>query len=232
MIPIVSIFNLISALFFGFVSLKIYLSYKKNKEEKLRNFLKTFIFLSALLFLIASPGLVFKDLKAIGLVYAIYPFFAFLAIAHLGAVPINIMDWQRMQKIFFRGIVLIAFLITLVNIFNWGPANLHYQDSFVYWEDARGTVMNIVLGIVLGLIILLVTLFFIIHGVRTTEKYLRVRAFLIAGGLMTLIITAATNFILGASAQIYITSLVATLLNILAAILIMAGIYYKPKNYA
>jgi len=229
MIPIVSIGNLISALFFSGVTLKLYFSYKRTKDEKLRDFLKTFLFLTIVMILITSPGLVFTNLKIIGLIYAVYPFFAFLALAHLGIIPLRIMRRERVRQIFFKGMIGVAFLITLLNLLNWGSAIVHRQDSFIYWEDTRGVTMNIILGIILGLSLLLITIFFLTQGLKSLERHIRIRAFLIAGGLLSLALVAVVNFVLGASAQIYITSLLASFFNVLAALLIFAGIYYKYK---
>jgi len=229
MVPIVSIFNLISVLFFTGITLKLYFSYRRTKDEKLGNFFKTFLFLTILMILLASPGLIFTNLKTIGFIFIIYPLFSFLALAYLGIIPLKIMGWIKIRQVFLKGMIGIASLIALFNLFNWGPAIVHHQNSFIYWEDTRGVTMNIILGIILGLGLLLIIAFFLTQGFKSSERYIRIRAFLIAMGLVSLVGTSVINFILGASAQIYITSLLATLFNILAASLILAGIYYKPK---
>jgi hypothetical protein len=230
MFPIVSIFNLVSALFFGSIALKLFFSYRESKDENLRDFLKVFLFLTILLILISSPGLIFTNLRIIGLIYAIYPLFAFLALGYFGRVPLKIIGWERMKQIFFKGTIGIASLITLLNLLNWGPAIVYHQDSFIYWEDTRGAAMNIAIGAVYCLILLLTIIFFLVQGFKSTERFIKTRSIFISGGLLGLALTSVVNFIFGASAQIYITSLLATLFNILAALLILAGIYYKPKE--
>jgi len=229
MIPIVSIFNLISALFFGGISLKLYFSYRDKKDENLSNFFKGFLSLTILLVLISLPGLVFNDLKIISLMYAIYPFFALLGTAFFGNIPLKLLAWKKTKELFFRIMIGIAVIITFFNLLDWRPAIIHQEPPFIYWEDTRGDVMNIVLGAVLGLVLLLITAFFINQGLKSSDRFVKIRAFFIAFGISSLILSAATNFIFGASAQEYLGSLLANFFNVLAAVLIAAGIYYKPK---
>ncbi|MDD2696973.1 MAG: hypothetical protein PHE52_02345 [Candidatus Pacebacteria bacterium] len=230
MLPIVSIFNLVSALFFGGITLKLYLSYKKKKDENLGNFFKGFLSLTILLVLIASPGLIFSDLKTISLMYAIYPFFTLLGVAYFGVIPLKVLGWKKTKELFFRSMVGIAVVITFFNIIDWQPAIVHQQAPFIYWEDTRGDVMNIILGAVLGLTLLLIAVFFINQGLKSSDKFVKIRAFFIAAGIISLIMSAGTNFIFGASAQEYLGSIMANFFNVLAAVLIAAGIYYKPKT--
>ena len=219
MIPIVSIFNLISALFFGSIALKLYFSYQKNKDEKLGDFFKVFLFFTILLALIASPGLIFSNREVIGLIYAIYPLFAFLALSYLGIITLKLMGWKKIKEIFFKGIIGVAFLITFFNLLNWSPARVYYETPFVYWEDTRGVIMNVILGVIYSLGLLMLIIFFLVQGFKSSERFVRMRSILIAGGLLSLALTTIVNFIIGALAKIYITSLIATIFNILADII-------------
>lgn len=230
MIPIVSIANLISALFFGSIALKLYPSRAKTEDDKLEDFFKVFLFLAILLFLISTPGLIFKDLAIIGLMYALYPFFALLALAYMGVIPLKIMGWRKVKQIFFKGLIIAASLITAINLLRLKPAVVYNPAPLIYWQDSRGILMNNVLGALLGATLLSIIMFFIIQGFKTKEQYLRTRAFLVATGLLGLMASSVINFIFGASSQVYINSLFATFFNILSAIFFLAGIYYKPKN--
>jgi hypothetical protein len=228
--PIVSILNLISALFFGSITLKLYFSYRENKDENVGDFLKASLFLTILLILIASPGLLLTNSRIIGLIYAIYPFFAFLSLGFFSRIPLRIIGWERIKKIFFKGVIGIASLITLLNLLNLGPAIVYHQDSFIYWKDTRGIIMNVVIGIVFSFNLLLVITFFLVQGFKSSERFVRARSIFISAGLLSFALVSIVNFIFGALAQIYLASLLATFFNILAAFLILAGIYYKPKE--
>jgi len=228
--PIVSISNLISGLIFGIVSLKLYFSYRKTKDEKIRDFFLAFLFLTLSLLLLATPGLVFTNLKIIGLIFAFYPFFVFLGFAYLGIIPLKILSWLKIQKIFFWGIIIIGVLITVFSIINWKPAVFYSQDPFVYWEDTRGVILNTIIGGFFGLGILLVMIFFFLQGIKSEDKYIRRRAFIIIGGLMILMLMGLTNFVFGASPQQYLTSVIASFLGISAGLIIIFSIFYKRKK--
>ncbi|MDO8601113.1 MAG: hypothetical protein Q7R46_00345 [bacterium] len=229
MIPIVSIFNLISALFFVGITLKLYFSYRKNKDEKMGDFFRTFLFLSIVLILLSSPGIILKKSEAIGLVFSLYTFFVFFGIAYLSIIPLNILGWMKMKRIFFGGMIGSAFLLTFINLIRLSPARIFYDAPFIYWEDTRGVLMNIILGAIFGLSLLMSIIFFLIQGFKSSERLVKIRSILIAGGLLNLTLASIVNFVVGALAGIYVTSLVATIFNISAGLLILAGIYYKSS---
>lgn len=236
MVPIVSIANLISSLTFLTVTLKVYFSYRESRTERLKDFFRAFICITVFLIILSLPGLVIHDLTAIGLIFAVFPFFMILALAYLGAVPLKIMNWKKIKEIFLWSMVVIAFFITILNLLNLQPATVLYRDSFVIFQDARGELMNNVLGVILAIGILSIIMFFIIQGFKTSERYLRLRAFLIATGLFSLFLSSLINFVFAyldqSQNQLYIISQIITVVLInLAAVLIMFGVYYKPKDY-
>lgn len=229
MIPIVSITLLISGLFFAFITLKIFYSYRKTKEEKIKNFLMSTLFLTITFLLTATPGIIFTDLIVINFLFLLYPLFVFLSLAYFGTIPLKIMDLKKTEKIFFYAIVAIALLVTFFNLLKWGPAIVHYEGRFVYWEDARGITMNTIIGIIFSLMSLLIIIFFIVQGLKSQEKYVRQRTFFLIGGLVSFIIASIINFVVGASPQIYITSLISTFFFILAGVFVLAGVYYRKQ---
>lgn len=229
MLPIVSIFNLISVLFFGGIIFKLYLSFKKTQDSNIRNFFIAFLLWTIALLLLTSPGLILTDLKIIGLIFHLYPSLLLLSFIYLGLVPLNILSWERMRQLFLWGMVTATTLITVFSLVNWGPATVHYQDHFVYWEDTRGVLLNIIIGITVGLGLFLVMIFFLLHALKTSEEYVRTRAFLIVGGLLGFVLMAIINFIFGASAQKYLTSAIASFLGILSGLTILLGVFYKYK---
>ena len=123
-------------------------------------------------------------------------------------------------------------MITILNIISCSSASIHQQNQFVYWEDTRGAAMDVIIGVVFAVSLVSVIIFFLIQGFKSLERFIRIRSLLIAGGLLFLTLAAVVNFVVGASEQIYLTSLLANLFNILAAFFLLLGIYYKPKNYA
>lgn len=230
MIPIVSIFNLISAFFFGIIALKLYFSWRRSRNENLGYFFRTFLFLAIAMALLALPGIVLRDLAWIGLVFAGYPFFLFLSLAYLVAIAFKITGRERLKSLFLKVMLGAAFLTTLVNLLNWGPAIVKIQEKFIYWEDARGAEMNIALGSIYSLLLFSVIMFFVSQGLRSEDADVRTRSFFIAGGALSFVLAVSANYVLGYLTTIQLTSLIATLFNLAAVFLMLAGVYYK-KSY-
>lgn len=231
MIPLVSILNMVSALIFIGISLKLYFSYKKSGDQTLSYFWKAFFFYTAVLVALGLPGLILITPVSIGVALNIHPIFGFLALAFLVSVPLKLMGYETARKIIFGALVFFGALFVFLSFLNWkDPVTFFQEGQFVYWEDARGVLVNILLGIFYGLSVLMTIVFFLIQGLRSSDKFVRIRSLIISAGLLCIFLAVAFNFILGASAQVYITSIIATVFNILAAALVMAGIYYKKKE--
>jgi hypothetical protein len=232
MIPIVSIFNLTSALFFFGVSLRVYFSYRKSQDQSLKYFFYSFFFLGVTVFLLSTDGLIFKDKMIMGLMHAIDPFFAILALVFIGVIPLRLMGKEKLKNIFFWIFIAIAIVVLLVDLLNWKPVNVYPQGSFIYWGDARGLVINAMLGIISGLTLLLVIVFFLINGLKASQKLVKIRAFFIAAGLLVIAVMSVLNYIVGPMSRLlYAIRLLCTILNVIAGILILFGIYYKPRDY-
>lgn len=229
MIPIVSIFNLISALFFGGIIFKLYFSLKKTQDNNIRNFFIAFLLWTITLLLLTSPGLVLTDLRIIGLLFHFYPSLVLLSFLFFGLIPLNLLGWEKAKQLFLWGMAAVTILITFLRFINWGPATIHYQGPFVYWEDTRGVLLNTIIGSAVGLGLLLAMIFFLLQAFKTSEEYVRARAFLIVGGLFGFALMAIVNFILGTWVPKYLTSPMASFLGILSGLAILLGVFYKYK---
>lgn len=230
MFPLVSIFNLITLPFLIFIASRLYASFRKTKNKNIGYFFVTFVFLIILEALLASPGLILKGLINIGVVFAIYPFFGLLSLAFLGLIPFNILGWKKAEKFFLLTIIIISFFITIINLIKLQPAVIHYQQPFIYWEDTRGMAMNFFIGIFITLILLYISAFFIFNGLKSSDRYIRKRSFLISGGAAGILLATIINFVLGVIGQKYINSLISTFLLILSSIIIFVGVYYKSQT--
>jgi hypothetical protein len=164
------------------------------------------------------------------LTHAIDPFFALLALVYIGIIPLKLMKKEKLKNIFFWSFIIIAIVVLLVDLINWKPVSTYRQGSFIYWGDARGLVVNAILGIVSSLTLLVVVIFFLIHGLRASQKFVKIRAFFVAAGLLVIAIMSVLNYIVGPMSEPYVIRLICTLLNIIAGILILFGVYYKSKN--
>ncbi len=231
MIPIISILNIISGIFFAFICFRIYLSYKKDKKEQMKNFFMTFFYLSLLLILIGTPGILVEDSDIIGFIFSVYPFIGVLAIAHLGSISMSLIGWKKAGKIFFRVMVVLSLIVFVTSALNAEPAEVARDHGFIYWEDPRTNLMNMFVGLSVGLPTLMAVILFVISAVKASTREARIKMLLIAGGLVASILMSVANFILEVwFDDKYAIDLAATSLNIMSAVLIMSGIYYKPKE--
>lgn len=228
MIPVVSIGNLISFVVSLAAASRLYFSYRRTKEAKVNDFFKAFLFLAVYMGLLATPELVFKNPKIIELVsLEISLFFGYLCIAYLTKIPLEILHWEKLKKIYFQGLIVFGLLITLINVVTIQPAVYHSQGQFVFWEDNRGLAINLVSGFVFGIGAISSALFFFIGGLKAEDKHIKTRAFIITGGLFIMTVAAFINYIFGASPQSFLSSVAASFLVAAGTLILLAGVYYK-----
>lgn len=230
MIPINSICLLTSGLFFLLITFKIYLSYKKNKEEKIGNFYRSVLFLSLTQILASTPGFVFDDPVVIGWIFLVYPFFALMSLAYFGVITFQILGRHKAAKIYFNATVLLGFFITIINAIKNRPAIVHYSGQFIYWQDGRGVIMNTAIGLILSSIMIILVGFYFYQGLKSSEGYVRRRAFVMAAGLLSLVIGSVLNFIIGSSPNIYLPSLISTFFFILSGAFLLISTFYKTAK--
>lgn len=228
--PIVSIGNLISFIVSSLITLRLYFSYRQTKNKRVNDFFKAFLFLSIFFGLLATPELLFKNPKIIELVsLEISFFFVYLSVAYLVKVALGILNWKKLEKIYFWGLIIFATVITIINISTVQPAIYHSQGQFIFWEDNRNIVISTITGLVVSFGTISGVLFFFIGGLKAAGKYIRTRSFIIAGGLLLMALASLINYIWGASPQIFLTSIIASLVAIAGLLTLLKGIYYKSK---
>ena len=233
MIPIISISHLIVLPFLIFIGFRLYVSFREKREKNVGYFFLVFLMLIIMEGILAIPGLVLKDPIKISTVFALYPFFTFLSLGFAGALPFNILKMKKTEISFLVLMFIAAISVTVINLSNVRSPETYYRPPFVYWEDTRGETMNMFIGIFSGFILLLIIFFYIFNGLKVSEKYIRVRSFLIAGGIAGFLLAAVINFVFGTSGQEYkyIYSFISTLFLILSSIVIFLGVYKrKPKE--
>ena len=114
---------------------------------------------------------------------------------------------------------------------NAKDAIVYQQSPFIYWEDTRGAAMNLFIGILTGLTLIYLSLFFLINGFRSSDKYVKSRSFLVGSGLAVFIIGVVINFVFGASNSPYkyIGTVISTCVGVLSCIMIFIGVRKKNK---
>jgi len=232
MIPINSICYLIATPVYAVIAIKLYLSYRKYGDPILKNFFKSGLFLWALMFILSLPGIVFNDLMLISLVFAVYPFFALMALAYLAYVPLEILGWYRQKKIYSVFMLAFASMILIMDFLNWKPAIIYLtRYPYVFWGDTRGNFVNILIGLVLVTTLLLTAAFFIVNGLKHRDKYIRLRAFFIAGTLFGIMMGSLINFLFRNILGEAIASLISAIVFIISGILLFLSVLYKQKPF-
>jgi len=228
MIPIVSLSHLIVLPFMMFISWRLYLSFKETKEKNVGYFFLAFLMMTIMEVILTTPGLVFKNPLEISTAFSFYPFFMLLLLTSISAIPFSILKMKKTEIIFIVLMFLTAVITSSINLNNVKPAVIYYNAPFVYWEDTRGETMNIFLGALGAVILIFITFFFLINGLKNQERYVKIRSFLISGGMAIFLLAAVINFVLGAIfIKQYVTTLISTFLLIAGSISVFVGVRYK-----
>lgn len=234
MIPIFSILCVLISFSALICFLKLHFTYRKNKEELVGKFSKIFLFLSLLYGSFALPRFVFNDLRIIELCLDLGFFFAFLAAAYFLLISFELFYQKKPSKFIFLGVISIGVLFLILSIINPRPASIHFYNGFVFWSENRNIFINIFGGTILGLITIIGASLFIRGGLKSEEKKVRVRAFLMSGAIIGTFLGAVIRFVFGFLFDIFISTLIGVFFGIISMLLMIIaifGIKIKKKKY-
>ncbi len=227
MIPIISISSLTILPLSFLAAWKTHSTYLKTKDKRIGYFSKSFFYTGIMGIFLSLPGLVLKNLRLIDLAYDLYVFFLLLSQAYFLNITFDILNWEKVRKIVFWGMVVAGLIISLVPAFRWSDAVVGYQGPFIFWEDTRGPIINIIMGSLVALASLWFVLFFFWRGLKSIEKFARRRAFLLAIGMTFFILAGIIDYILGATPNIIYISAFTAITGYLAISFFLAAIYWR-----
>lgn len=231
MIPIISISTFFIAIVMFFIAMrKFYIIYRKTGERRIGYMYKGFLYMGWAMLILSLPGLVLKDLKLIDIANDLYIVFLLVGQAYLINITFDILSWERVKKIVFWAMVASGFFISLVSILNWNSAEVGYQSPFIFWEDTRGVTINLFMGILFMISSIWFSLFFFWNGFKSKEKFVRIRAFLMAIGMFFFLLLGAVDYVLGATPDVIYLSLYTALVGLIATLFFLAAIYYKKED--
>jgi len=230
MIPIFSILGLFLSVILFICFLKLYFSYRHSKFETIGIFSKVFLFLSLAWFFFAPPKLITNDLKLIQISFDLSLFFSYLLMAYFPFIPFKIYYHRELPKSLFLSIIGLGTVFLIFSILNLKPAFIHFQNNFVFWSENRSQLVNIISGTLLGLTTIVGALFFYKGGLKSKEKAVRLRAFLISASIICITLAVGVRVVFGSLFNIFISTLIAFFLEIFSVFLMIIAIFFvKPK---
>ena len=231
MIPIFSILGLFLSVILFICFLKLYFSYRHSKFETIGIFSKVFLFLSLAWFFFAPPKLITNDLKLIQISFDLSLFFSYLLMAYFPFIPFKIYYRRELPKSLFLSIIGLGTVFLIFSILNLKPAYIHFQNNFVFWSENQSQLLNIISGTSFSLIAIVGALFFYKGGLKSKEKAVRLRAFLISASIITIALAIGVRLVFGFLFNIFISTLIALFLGIFASLLwLIAVLLVKPEK--
>jgi hypothetical protein len=227
MIPIITISSVVMFFFLLLATIKVYLSYRGTREKKLGYVLKCFISFCIAMLIFLPNGILTKDLLIISFIFNIYVFFYFLGMAYFVALTFEIIHKELIKKILFAVIVISGFIFSFVPAIQMQPATMTVQEPFVFWEDARGPIINTLIGLELAIFGLWNIVFFLYHGLKSYNEHVRKRSLFFSAGMICFFISAITDYIFGANPDIFYVSAYTVFWGFLAVVLFLFALYYK-----
>lgn len=230
MIPIISLSTLVILPLAFFTAAKFSSLYKKTNDIKLYYLYKAFLFLSFGMVLLCLPGITTKNLKIIDLAYDIYPFFFAISQAYFISITFNILGAEKARKIIFFLMAVLGLVISIFPALNMASARVGTQGPFIFWEDTRGDLMNILLGLAMTVPSLWFVFFFLWNGITAQDGFIRKRAFLMSAGMVCWVMLGLTDYIFGAFLGMISLSLVTVFFAYLFFICFWLAVYKKEQR--
>jgi len=231
MIPIFSILALPSSIVDFIFFLKLYFSYRRSKSETTGIFSKVFLFLGLFCFFLVPPKLITDDLILIQISLDLSLFFGYLTMAYFLFIPFKIYYQREPPKPLFFSIIGLGTVFLIFSILNLKPAFIHFQNNFVFWSENQSQLLNIISGTSFSLIAIVGALFFYKGGLKSKEKAVRLRAFLISASIITIALAIGVRLVFGFLFNIFISTLIALFLGIFASLLwLIAVLLVKPEK--
>lgn len=233
MIPLVSYFNLTTAILAGVGAIKLFLSYQKTTNVIIGYFAKFYFFVAGIFVFYALPGLASDNLAVIGIFYIIALPFIFLAAAYLISVPLTFWRLYFLRKIVFWSIVVLIPTTVLINLLNFSPAQQVVIGGLVDWDSVEAPAVRFLISIS-GFIGLLAGIFFFIEAIKAKTKWVKIRSFIIGFGVLLLGLASVLNFAVALFSEksLELILILASVSAFLSLVLILLGIYLKKDSEA
>lgn len=232
MIELVALNNSLNIIICLVSCIKLFWSYRASRNSPVLDFAKFYFFLMCffLVLLLAIPGIFFEVGRTEELLFASSYFFVFVACGYFLKIPLNIFR-QNLGNYVFIGFIMLGIIASVVNPFITPPAEIIKVNYLSYIKSAEPQWFSATAGGFLALTVLSSIIFFFIQGVKSKTRLIKIKSFLLSGGMMFLFFASLINFIL-----IYLPSLtliaytVSGILSWIGLLIILTGINLKDEN--
>jgi len=228
MLPLPHISWSFSALVSFLISQRLYISYKKSKEENLGYFFKTFVLLGFFFSFISLPGLISNQPFLVQVSY-ILSWISLLPTPFLiYGILANVSGFQRFKKFLAPTAFLLIGFFLVLNILYFSPAKSQSFENYWYWSEGTPIWLQIFGGGFVGFLSLLAGIFFLARGFRSEERLIRIRSLLIGGGFIILFLGTLSGYILFLVSPILV--LFSGFLCLIGIVIMYLGIRYKIEE--
>jgi hypothetical protein len=233
MIPLLHFATFISALFCFFASRRLYCSYQETRSVNVGDFLKAYIALGIYFFLVSLPAIILNP-AVIQIIYILSYIPVILSATFLFRVALRILRFYLWPGYISFIIYSLILIVTALNIIFFSPAYITSSGGlFYHWSEGTPPWLQIFNGFAVGILAASCVFLFFLGGLKSKERLVRARSFLIGGGLFFLVIAALLNYILPVYLRGmigWLVSALASLIALLGLISMLLGVYYRRKD--
>jgi len=237
MIPLLHIITAISFLLCCFIAKRLYVVYQKTKIVNIGDFFKAYISLGFYFFLVSLP-MVLSNGILVQITYVASYIPVILSAAFLFRVAMRILEVPINPKYISYVIYILIAVVTLLNLFFFSPAYIAVSNHlFYHWVETTPFFLQIFNGIILLILVVGCAILFFWGGIKSRDRIIRMRAFIIGSGVSLLVLAVSANYVLAPPGRnlewkiAWWLTILAALLAISGLILILAGINYgEQKN--
>lgn len=221
-IPLSPIIDLSNSVLCFFCAWKLYSAYRKDTANKvIEYFFKGYVMMVVAYLFFSLPRIIGPENSFyLGVGFIIAQVFLFIGTAYLAMVTAFFIDPLR-YKIAFWLFITLATVVIILFIIYFGLPVYDINTGITDWHI--DPVPGVASSILFLCVLLPSTIFFLSQGIRSRNKIVRVRSFLISLGFVLLMITAYTFYQARTQMQVFISDL----FSLSSFLVIFLGVYYK-----
>lgn len=233
MIPIVSLLNLVNFLIGFFISIKLYFSYRKTKNDQIKLLLYCLICLTVFFLMVSTPGLIIKHPFLLAWLHIIGNFFGIVGTVFFALIPLNLLHFDKLKKIYLILMLAITVVTTGFRIYYLEPLYRISIGNFEYWFSEKSHFLlysQLIMGTSIFLSLISSGIIFIIYAFsRKNNRYLFIRSILFGTGAIVLSIAAIINYFVNLSPKFF-NIFLASLIPIVSLSILSLAISYKKDE--